>query len=356
MKAEMKAEMKAAKLLQYKSVQVALVLIALAGAFVVGRCLISKSPEPSEGTVLEVVPSPGQREEVVGREQSVEKGEVRFDEQCRDVRLVRSDTQYSLSLLYFPEDRWGAKIYGERIYEEPNVQESSPPLIVLLKPVRKKRRIAPLKKKVEEYVPRIFDEDVQYACKGNLIPAVLTTVADLEARSILYGMGPLSDCSGIFHRVLMGVQKRCPDHEYPSVKQYRDSRELARWYHEQGELIVIKNVVVQSGLIRPGMALFFGRTGVKYKNASAKTLFSSQYGIYHVGVVARVYRDKGGKVAGYDLFHGHGRKGKTKASITKWHKRRPTRASYPPFGNGRQQLVAAAWIVPVKKALEVIEQ
>jgi hypothetical protein len=142
----------------------------------------------------------------------------------------------------------------------------------------------------------------------------------------------------------MGVKQRCPGYKYPSPLLYRDSRGIARWYHEQGKLIIIKNAVAQSDLIRPGMVLFFGRTGVKYKNPSIKTLLSPRYGIYHVGVVVRVYRDRRGKVTRYELFHGHGRRGRTKASVTKWHKRWPTRASNPPLGNGRQQLVAAAQI------------
>ncbi|MCI5133351.1 MAG: hypothetical protein D3904_18020, partial [Candidatus Electrothrix sp. EH2] len=159
------------------------------------------------------------------------------------------------------------------------------------------------------------------------------------------GVGPLSDYSGIFHRVLKGIKKWCPDYAYPAPQLYRDSRDIARWYHERGELIRINNALAQSDLIRPGMVLFFGRNGVMYKNASVRTLFSPQRGIHHVGVVVRVHKDKAGKITGYELFHGHGRRGKTKASVTQWHKRKPTRAGYPPLGNGSQQLLAAAWIV-----------
>ncbi len=349
--------MKNVDLLRRQPVRYALLGAALIGAFVFGKCSIS---DPSE-----------QEEQIVEKEeQIVEKKEIYFDDQCRD---VRPDTQCSVSFLFLSEDGWSLIIYGESEEQEfspPSFvllkplgkkrrfekQESSPSSFVLLKPIRKKRRIAPLKKIAQEYVPRIFDEDIPYACKGNLIPALLATVTNLEARSILYGIGPLSDCSGILHRVLMGMKKRCPGHEYPSLSLYRDSRDIARWYHEQGELILIKNAVAQSDLIRPGMVLFYGRTGVKYKNASVKTLLSSRHGINHVGVVVRIYKDRRKKVAGYELFHGHGRRGRTKASVTSWHKLRPTRASYPPFGNGRQQLVAVARIVSVKKALEVVDQ
>ena len=223
--------------------------------------------------------------------------------------------------------------------------------VVQIKPLEKKQRETPLKNSVKaaekgkEKNSNFSGKDQQVSLGGRLIPAVQATVAALEAQAIPYGIGPLSDCSGIFHRVLTGVKKWCPDYNYPTPQRYRDSRELARWYHERGELILIRNALAQSDLIRPGMVLFFGRNGAVYKNASVKTLLSPQYGIDHVGVVVWVHKDSTGTVTGYELFHGHGRRGKTTASTTKWHKRNPTRVGYPPLGNGRQQLVAAARIV-----------
>lgn len=339
-----------ADVLRIQPVRFALLVTALVGAFVVGKCSIS---EPPEETVSEVTPCPERAEqkekqeakqEAKQEEQVIDDKELCFDVQCRENSL---NHQCPVSRFFVSEARWGARIYGE-----PDDQEFPGRPFIRLKPVRKKKRIAPpgkkVEKRVEEYAPRILDDNILYACKGNLIPAVLATITHLEAQSIPYGVGPLSDCSGILHRVLMGLQKRCPKHEYPSLTLCRDSRGLARWYHEQGELILIKDAVAQSDLIRPGMVLFFGRTGVRYKNASVKTLLSPRHGIYHVGVVVRVYKDRKGKVARYELFHGHGRRGRTKASVTKWHKRRPNRASYPPLGNGRQQLVAVARIVPVR--------
>ncbi|MCI5126283.1 MAG: hypothetical protein D3925_17865 [Candidatus Electrothrix sp. AR5] len=228
----------------------------------------------------------------------------------------------------------------------PEQKESLPRPVVLLKPSGKKERIAPPGRFVQKFIPDISGKNnAQVACEGGLVPAMRATVAFLESRSILYGIGPLSDCSGIFHRVLLGVKRRCPDHEYPSLKGYRDSRDLARWYHEQGELILIRNALERPDLIRPGMVFFFGRRGTKYRNFTVKELLTGRRGIRHVGVVTRVHKNKSGKITSYDLFHGHGRRGKTVASITRWHRRTPTRAGYPPFGNGRQQLVAAARLV-----------
>ncbi|MCI5141312.1 MAG: hypothetical protein D3909_06210 [Candidatus Electrothrix sp. ATG1] len=345
--------MKYADLLQLKSVQIILLIVLFIGAFVLGKCLM---PEPPEETLPVQLPLPEPKKEE--GMQAVAKEEVRFDEQCRDVRL---DAQWSLLPPLLPEGGWGTILYAE-----PEQQERPAPPIVLLKPLRKKRRIAQPGRSVQEDPPVVFGEngllkplrkkqrialpkksvqekyrpddivsssDDQFTCKGGLIPAVLTTVASLEARSILYGTGPLSDCSGIFHRVLMGVKKRCPDYKYPPLQQYRDSRDLARWYREQGELIWIKDALKRTDLIRPGMVLFYGHQG----------------SVRHVGVVVSVTMDKKGKMISYNLFHGHGRRGRTAASTTSWHKRKPTRPGYPPFGNGHQRLIAAARIVrPVK--------
>jgi len=120
---------------------------------------------------------------------------------------------------------------------------------------------------------------------------------------------------------------------------------LARWYHERGELVLIENALDRTDLIRPGMVLFYGRSGSVYSHFTVDDLVSGRSGIDHVGVVVSVARDVDGDVVSYKLFHGHGRKGKTTASVTNWHNRYPSRATYPPFGNGRQQLVAAARIV-----------
>ena len=129
----------------------------------------------------------------------------------------------------------------------------------------------------------------------------------------------------------MGVKKRCPDHNYPPIETYRDSRDLARWYHEQGELFLIDDALQHTDLIRPGMVLFYGRGGKAYKNFTVNDLVTTRAGIDHVGVVVSVVRDDDGEVVNYKLFHGYGRKGKTKAATTNWHKRNPTRAVIRPL-------------------------
>ncbi|WP_446009256.1 hypothetical protein [Candidatus Electrothrix sp.] len=167
-------------------------------------------------------------------------------------------------------------------------------------------------------------------------------VNTLEKKSLLYATQPLTDCSGIFHRVVQGLKDQCPAKKFPSLEKYRDSRDIARWYHEQGKLQLVKNAVDSTDLLQPGAVLFFGKNGSQYREFSVEELLNPQKGIAHLGIVVNVHKDASGQVVHYELFHGYGRKGKTPASVTDWHKRTPTRASYPPFGNGRQQWVAVA--------------
>ena len=177
---------------------------------------------------------------------------------------------------------------------------------------------------------------------GDVATPLREVVTALEKESLLYATKPLTDCSGIFHRVLLGLKHRCPAKDFPSVEKHRDSRALARWYHERGKLRLIKNAEENTDLLKPGAVLFFGRNGSEYRDFSVDDLLIPQKGIAHLGVVVKVHKNESGKVVHYELFHGHGSKGKTPASVTDWHKRTPTRSGYPPFGNGRQQWVAVA--------------
>jgi hypothetical protein len=176
----------------------------------------------------------------------------------------------------------------------------------------------------------------------NLDETITEIAADLESQKLLYNSKPFTDCSGIFHRVLREIKKKCPDYDVPDAEQYRDTRELARWYFNQGELIVIEDPFAAADLIKPGAVLFFGYRDKKYKNINPTALFGSA-GIEHMGVVVDVQRDKYQRVIGYGLFHGQ-TTGKI-ASITRFHLRTPTRPNLPPFGNWNQQWVAFARIV-----------
>ena len=183
------------------------------------------------------------------------------------------------------------------------------------------------------------------SCDGRthyLDETIQDIATDLQAQKLYYNSKPFTDCSGIFHRVLREINKRCPNYQLPDAEQYRDTRELARWYHDQRELIVIEDPFTAADLIKPGAVLFFGYRDRKYKNIKATQLFGPA-GIEHMGVVVDVQYDKYQRVMSYGLFHGQ-TTGKI-ASITRFHQRNPSRPNLPPFGNWNQQWVAFARIV-----------
>ena len=136
---------------------------------------------------------------------------------------------------------------------------------------------------------------------------IATAISD---SNFLYATKPLTDCSGIFHRVLNKMKSTCPENSFPDISKYRDSRDLARWYHEQGKLILIDDVFKHSKLIKPGAVLFYGQRAVEYKNFTAEELFQRGTGINHLGIVVGVHKDENGDISQYELFHGHGRPGK----------------------------------------------
>jgi hypothetical protein len=184
-----------------------------------------------------------------------------------------------------------------------------------------------------------------FECEGEIIDLALPVreiARAIEKANLRYRVKPLTDCSGIFHRVLKIMKKRCPDFTYPPIEKYRSTRALARWYHEKGRLILVRDAIAYSGLIKPGAVMFFGQRYKTYKNFSAKDLFKRGSGINHIGLVVKVHYDKTGNVSSYELLHGHGKTGRTPASVTKYHRRLPTRATYPPYGNGTEQWVALA--------------
>jgi rare lipoprotein A len=187
------------------------------------------------------------------------------------------------------------------------------------------------------------------SCRGqqhNLANSITKIAKDLSG--LKFSSRKLQDCSGIFHKFVRKFKTEyCPNDDYPKVRNARTTRGIAKWYHQRGELILVHNVLKQSHLIKPGAVMFYGRPNRKYKNFKANDLFIRGRGINHLGVVVSVDRDAKGRVVSYKLFHGR-RPGKP-SGITNFHKRKPTRSSYPPLGNGTEQWVAIAPLVKQSK-------
>jgi len=178
--------------------------------------------------------------------------------------------------------------------------------------------------------------------KNDIQHSVIEVASTLEKLNLAYAVEPLSDCSGIFHRVLRNVKADFPGAEMPNPDDHRTTRLLAKWYHEKNRLTLVRSPVDSSDVIEPGVVLFYGQVGGKLPKPgfTAEDLFVQGTGINHMGVVVDVVRDDSGNLQRYSLFHG--RNPKYPASTTTYHKI----TSKPPFGNGSEKWVAYAPILP----------
>lgn len=184
--------------------------------------------------------------------------------------------------------------------------------------------------------------------------------ADLEAQQLAYISSKGQDCSGIYHKIKDLVQKKMSvlgdesKFHYPSYSKDRNSRQIANWYHENGNLHIVQDAMADRNLITPGTVVFFGRTEEKYSNLTidlltnpGKFVHDGNNGkIMHVAVVTQVEKDDAGNVIKYDMMHG--RNSRNFASRTTANYDGPggyakAFAKYP-FGNWNQQLVALAHI------------
>ena len=174
----------------------------------------------------------------------------------------------------------------------------------------------------------------------------------MEKQKVMYNNKEpekLADCSGIFHRTVQFVASSCDQYLYPSPKDARDSRSLAKWFHEHGNLIFIQDAVKQRNVIKPGAVLFFGGSGKKYNNPPKEQVLAAYPAgiIEHMGVVTEVRYDANGDVEGYSMFHG--RRPGVYAQRSHYHQLKPPRIGFPPLGNWNQQLLAVAYIMTPKE-------
>jgi len=171
---------------------------------------------------------------------------------------------------------------------------------------------------------------------------LLSIVKELDSQKLTYSSNPadLRDCSGIFLRVLEALQKQCSQIKGPNKKFARSSRTIAAWYAEHNRLKLIQDILKQDNLIKPGTVMFYGHQNIKYQNLTHEKVLKE---IGHIGIVVSVKSDEKGKVISYELFHG--RSGLKPASITNFHKRKPSRSNFPSLGNGSQQCIAVAMLL-----------
>lgn len=162
---------------------------------------------------------------------------------------------------------------------------------------------------------------------------VMPIAERMQAEKIWYNSEDLSDCSGIFHRVMGEYAAQCPTESLPDSTDHRSSRQIGRWYLDAGLLTVVEDPVAQQDLIHPGAVLFFAPNGVDYHAMEPTEAMEK---IRHLGVVVEAIRTEAGELESYRLFHG--RRSNTYASITNWHRN----TSKPPFGNGKDKILAVS--------------
>lgn len=151
----------------------------------------------------------------------------------------------------------------------------------------------------------------------------------LARQRIAYNSQPLSDCSGILHRVLDELRDRCDGAFAPSPEQARSSRDLAAWYQDRGLLIPTPELGDIDRWLAPGAITF-------YTSPRSRAVEH----VVHTAVVIDVQRDAQGRVQEITLFHGRS-PGKV-ASFTSTHRR----DAEPALGNGREALFAIAYPHP----------
>lgn len=168
---------------------------------------------------------------------------------------------------------------------------------------------------------------------------IASVAAQIEDQEIMYNSKRLSDCSGIFLRVMESLQNVCPAYAYPPASKVRSSRDIARWFYDNSKLVILKKATEASSHIRPGAVLFFGHRNKKYTAPTIQQLTEAGKGIEHVGIVTAVEKDAANRVIRYTLFHG--RSAGKPASRTYNHYLKPGKER-PVYGNGTQPLVAVA--------------
>lgn len=167
----------------------------------------------------------------------------------------------------------------------------------------------------------------------------------IDQAQIMYNTEALSDCSGMFFRMIQALQEKCPNFDYPRMNQARSSRQLAAYYHKRGKLTIIKDDKEASQYLQPGYALFFGRNGETYTRFDIDFLTSGTTGIQHMGLLLEVETEND-IVQTYKMFHGRSA-GKTAKITTHFRNYKyDDDDKYPPYGNWGQQLVAVARILP----------
>lgn len=180
---------------------------------------------------------------------------------------------------------------------------------------------------------------------------------ELEAQQLAYVTELGQDCSGIYHKIKDQLQRKMSElgdkskYHYPTYAEDRDSRAVAKWYHNNNNLYIVRDAKADGNKIRPGTVMFYGQTDKQYNNPSIDELTTRGVGIMHVAVVTKVEQDDAGKVTKYTIMHGRNTKytaSRTSGNCDCGGSTAKQHAKFP-FGNWNQPWVAMANIETPKQ-------
>lgn len=183
------------------------------------------------------------------------------------------------------------------------------------------------------------------------LSVILDLIAqDLEAQKLAYVSDLGQDCSGIYHKIKDQLQRKMSElgdkskYHYPTYAEDRDSRAVAKWYHSNNNLYIVRDALADGNKIRPGTVMFYGQTDKQYNNPSIDELTTRGVGIMHIAVVTKVETDDAGKVTKYTIMHGRNTKytaSRTGGNCDCGGSTAKQHAKFP-FGNWNQPWVAMA--------------
>jgi len=134
-------------------------------------------------------------------------------------------------------------------------------------------------------------------------------------------------------------------YHYPTYAEDRDSRAVAKWYHNNNNnLYIVRDAKADGNKIRPGTVMFYGQTDKQYSNPSIDELTTRGVGIMHIAVVTKVEKDDAGNVTKYTIMHGRNTKytaSRTGGNCDCGGSTAKQHAKFP-FGNWNQPWVAMA--------------
>ena len=158
-----------------------------------------------------------------------------------------------------------------------------------------------------------------------------------------YSQENKTDCSGMFHKAINTIRAVCPDAGLPTIEEARSSRDIAGWYHKNGDFLIVRDPAQSQDLIQPGAVMFFGygsRLGqYNFQSMTIDTLMTRNVGINHVAIVTSVKRVDG-VVESYEMFHGRS-PGKP-ASVTSSSRVYANHPDLPTYGNWKEPWLGVA--------------